>query len=259
MRLSEIHPKKILTPDWYEKYDRQMDLVWHQLVFLNAALHNLKHILSFRFDLFAPEPGARVFWTITQHSLFESAVMTIWRLTVDRSQKGLTLQQLQDQIYQNIPDEKHRNALQRSMRKVRFKITLGDYRHKIREIRNSDIAHFDLQKHLNPHEEDFAKRGLVFSDLDRIRQKLNEFFGVLCFGHDRSVFLIHYSPLVRHPVGSDTRTDIERLLDSVAKESDLLNMPEEHPAAWSERRKQLGDKTLKIINRYRGKFDLEEA
>ena len=69
---------------------------------------------------------------------------------------------------------------------------------------------------------------------------------------------LQYDPGVRHPIGTKHTTDLEDILDSIARNSFLLNMPEEHPDRWGHHRKRLGKKELDLLNKYRVKFDLPE-
>lgn len=95
-----------------------------------------------------------------------------------------------------------------------------------------------------------------FDDLNIIRQKVNELFNILCFSHGYSVEFIEYSSNVEHPPGTDTRTDIERILDNIAYNSPLINMPEEQKEFWPHYRQNLSEDDIKIMNSYRRKFKL---
>ncbi|HKV56937.1 MAG TPA: hypothetical protein VJO32_01600, partial [Ktedonobacteraceae bacterium] len=55
------------------------------------------------------------------------------------------------------------------------------------------------------------------------------------------------------------RADVDWVLDSVAKSSDLLNMPEHDPLRWQHRRPGFSDEEIRMINVYRVKFGLLEV
>jgi hypothetical protein len=59
--------------------------------------------------------------------------------------------------------------------------------------------------------------------------------------------------------GADPRPDIERILDSVARESSVLRLPETNPMAWPFSRQSWPPGRLEVLNRYRRKFGLPEA
>jgi hypothetical protein len=67
---------------------------------------------------------------------------------------------------------------------------------------------------------------------------------------------IHYdSRALRH----HEKTDIEEILDGIARNSFFLNMPERHPERWKYRRPNLSGDKLKSFNHYRRKFDMPEV
>jgi hypothetical protein len=68
-----------------------------------------------------------------------------------------------------------------------------------------------------------------------------------------------YSLRVQHPVGVGHRTDIEEALDAVARNSALLNLPEQEPDMWGFQRTRLTEAEVVQLNRYRRKFGLPEV
>ncbi len=62
------------------------------------------------------------------------------------------------------------------------------------------------------------------------------------------------------PIGYDTDTsqsDIEQLLDGIARKSRILTMPEQEPEWWQNYRlPSLGESEKEQINMYRQKFGL---
>ena len=67
---------------------------------------------------------------------------------------------------------------------------------------------------------------------------------------------IEYHPDVLHPAGVDRRSDVELLLDSLARDSFFLRFPEEDPVFWSLYRKNLTERQIETLNQYRAKFGL---
>jgi hypothetical protein len=70
---------------------------------------------------------------------------------------------------------------------------------------------------------------------------------------------IGYYPEVMRPVDFDSRSDIEELLDNVAEDSPVLNMPERDPDYWSLVSKGYSEQEVETLNRYRVKFGLPEV
>ena len=68
---------------------------------------------------------------------------------------------------------------------------------------------------------------------------------------------MEYDPKVEHPI-NDSRADIVRILDDIAKRSVIMEMPEREPVVWPHRRKLMSEADLKIFNAYRRKFKMAE-
>jgi len=69
--------------------------------------------------------------------------------------------------------------------------------------------------------------------------------------------LLPYYEEVIHPKGSDPRPDIEKILDSIAKESAFLNYPEENikfPILWDNMKKRMTKRETDIFYKYREKI-----
>ena len=64
---------------------------------------------------------------------------------------------------------------------------------------------------------------LTFGEIKEIVQELTNLFEVASFSTEYRYLIIAYDPTVRHPVGIDPRPDIERILDSIARESSVLH------------------------------------
>src|SRR5207237_214690 len=79
------------------------------------------------------------------------------------------------------------------------------------------------------------------------------------FNVDHTMWFMEYDPRIQRPRGSDHRSDVEWLLDTVAQNSLVLNMPEYDPQKWPYRRAQLSSTQLATLNEYRRKFNKPEV
>jgi len=68
-----------------------------------------------------------------------------------------------------------------------------------------------------------------------------------------------YDPDVRMGGREDQRCDIEKLLDSLARESHLVNLPETNPALWPWELKRLSQEDKDKLNTFRRQFGLSEV
>lgn len=125
---------------------------------------------------------------------------------------------------------------------------------RAKELRDTRIAHFLVGAAARLGKQD----RLTFRDLRSLRDELNALFNALSFNLDRRPFPSSYDPHGQRPAG-DPRPDIERLLDSVARESSVLSLPERRPNSWPRRRAKWSERRLRQFNRYRRKFGLPEV
>ena len=259
MKLQEMAPKDLIESAWLDAYEENIEALWWQLVRLNSSIFVLDKVLSFPFDLFQPSPVPRHFWNLVQNALFETCVMVIWRVAVDNRSEGLTLQQLKNKIRENLCKEDYREQFGKTLKKVDFEKGVSTFRPKIEELRHNYIAHFNLVKNVNPTPEQIKQRSLLVSEVREYNDALKRFFRVLCFGRQRELLPAGYHLDVIHPVGSDGRSDIEKLLDNVAKDSPVLNMPERDPDYWLHFSEGFSEQEVETFNGYRVKFGLPEV
>ncbi len=257
MSVLEMQPKDVLEDSWIEEYERNMDAIWWQLRNLSANVFILGKISSFPFDLFVPEPPPRHFWTRVENALVDSSVLAIWRVAVDNSNsEGLTLQQIKNGMVQNFRRPEHMGEFTSALKCAAFGKTLSALDTKIELLRHNYIAHFNRQRNTSPTPEQVEESYLVLPELEGYRDSVNSCFKLLGLGCERLVPDLEYHPGVQLRKVVDSRSDIERLLDAFAKDSDVLNMPEADPLYWSSYVGRLSEDELKTLNVYRAKFDL---
>lgn len=252
MNLQEVQPAEVIESSWLEEYERSIDRIWQQLVRLNINLYILDKLLNFPFDLFSPMPGQRTFFSIVRANLFEFSILTAWKMVEDT----LTLRRFKNEIRQHIRC-KYKNSFDVALKETKFERQIKPLVKPLKTLRDKRIAHLD--KDFNLSSQQIKEMRVSLSDLRVLRDALNQLFEVLCFGYQRHVLPIEYNPEVWHPPGVDARSDIERLLDNVARDSPLLNMPENEPDRWPYFREGLPTDVLQVLNEYRRKFGLPEV
>ena len=122
-------------------------------------------------------------------------------------------------------------------------------------LRKKIFAHFNKNllfgkkkvKHLN------------IEELEKLRDRLNSVLDTLSFDVEHMMLPLSYSENVVRPKGVDYLPDIEVLLDSIAKNSELLNMPERSPELWKCAKESFNEEGIKKFNNYRKKFNLPEV
>jgi len=151
--------------------------------------------------------------------------------------------------------KRYRDAFNKELCRVKFDNITNDLLKKARALRVQRVAHTDEEIALGQVE----GSKVSFGELKILRDSLVEILDAISFNNFYMMMPFQYSPTVQRPIGTDVRTDIEKLLDYVAQHSSLLNAPESDPNGWSWRKQLLSEKDLSLFNSYRKKFNLPEA
>jgi len=258
IQLQKMKPEVLINSSYLETYERELEALWWQLIQLNANFFVLEKIQSFPFDLF--KPILTPFWQLIYTSLFETSLMIISRL-VDPDKRTLTFQSFKDRVNKNMINKKYNLQLNNVIKRISFEIKILNIRKRVKEVRNKRLAHYD-RKWIKKYMSKLPQKTLAFPSLKEIkdmRDTLNSIFNLFCFGHGKAILPVDYISKARYAYDIDNRSDIEILLDNIAKESPLLKMPEEQPNYWSEYRKTLSGKEINILNQYRKKFGLSKV
>jgi hypothetical protein len=140
--------------------------------------------------------------------------------------------------------------LQERLRAVRFDEATRELLAKAKAIRNQRIAHLTQQFADNFFQRPLEQLGFNLGELKTLRNSITGLFQSLAIN-------AFYHML---PIGYDTDTsqsDIEQLLDGIARKSRVLTMPEEQPERWETYRlPSLTETEKEQINTYRQKFGL---
>lgn len=249
-------PKDILDPSWLDSYKKQMEAFWWQIVRLNSSMYVLERIAEFRFDVFLEQPHH--FWNLVRNALVESCILIIWKIAVDPGPDALGLRQFKNQVFKHIRIENIRMQIAQLFRDGGLDSQLKTLEVKIPDIRHKFIAHLNRDLVTDPTPGQIEQMKLLFSDLAEYRDTVNSYFAVFCFGTARMLVPIEYCSETRHPPGTDSRSDIEQILDGIARQSSILNLPERNHDHWSAIRNAFPHDAIDAVNTYRAKFGLPE-
>ena len=257
-KFNENLPEDILEPSWVDSYKQEVDLLYRQLLRLNTNTFLLQKILTFPFHLL--ELPCFPFWWYTAMALTESNILLIWKLSVDNAnEQGLTLQQFQKHIRQNLIDNQQiRERFTESLKPSKYSKMISIFDNRIRDLRCHSIAHLDIQAHINPTQEQIQETTVLVSELKEYQDVLNAFFESLRFGPQRPLLLpLEYNYEIQ--ISGFEKTDIEQLLDGTAMHSSILNLPETNSLHWALRKKTLSGEELETLNRHRARLNLPPA
>jgi hypothetical protein len=250
---NESSPDKILKQEFLDEYNSAVESIWWQLISFSSKMIVVEKVNSFRFDLFDDNYPDNLFWHLVISSFYESSILCIWRVLIDNSNEGITLKQLKNKISKNILDKEIRTELKKKLKYLDFDKSLKKINDKIEIIRHNSVAHLNFQDYgLNPSENKLP--ALELDELKLANLQIVKYFNFLCFDSQKSVYTIDYHPEIKHPVGIDSRIDVERILDLIAKESYFIKGEEEIKDILQMKINQLPDDDLSEINRYRIKF-----
>jgi hypothetical protein len=249
---SRLKAEAVLMDDAVPEYERRMDFFYlDQLAPLNASIYVMERILHFPVWLFT-EPGHAIFLPLVLSNFSQAVLLTITRLATDRGGDLFTLLRFKNWVHGNVRPE-YRTEFGQYLRRTRFDEETKALFRKARQVRDSQIAHIKADVPFS--EEDL----LAFEELKALRDSLNSILGVLSFGTGRMMLSVPYSPEVIHPEGTDTRSDIEKILDGIARDSVILNLPETQPHHWAVFRDNLSEQDIRVLNGFRARFNLPEV
>jgi hypothetical protein len=245
----QLDQKEVLQDGAIEEYDKGMSFFFSELVDLNTIIYLAERIVEFPFDLFVSRDD-QIFWSVVMASFHNSAVLTITRLATDQKNNVFTLPHFKNRVLELVKED-FKAPFQRQLRKTRFDNKVSALLTKTKNLRHHRIGHTTR---------DFVTGNIkVFrpnlSELKELRDALNSLLDALAFNVEYSMLPIPYDSRVL----PKRKTDIEMILDSIAKESKYLNMSERFPERWRYRRRSLAPEKLTALNEYRRKFGMPEV
>jgi len=255
MRLSNV-----FEHSWLQVYRRYRQVLWGEIIQLNANVFVMKKIASFPFELFWQSD--RHFWDITFNSMFDSSVLIVNRICIDDDTDVLTLLKFAKEIRENLVATENRQEFDKEMKRVDFKKKFRGIKRLFKNERNNRIAHFNQEQNTNLRKLDLSPRRTLISELKPTTLLINDLFQVLCLGqHHMPTFHTYYSDYsdLMPSMNRDKRSDVERLLDLVARDNPLLNMPEKEAGYWPMHKENLSKDAMATLNSYRKKFGLPEV
>lgn len=241
-----------LNPIWRSEYEAELQELWFQAVALNTNLFLLGRITGFPFGLLGISPHP--FWIMVFRALYESTVMTLCRISLDARRETLTVQRFRDDVIANLRSEELRRAFAEHLASLAFDAKLAAISEGAKGLRDKHLAHLNRELARDPE-----KRGgypvLPVDALQMACEGVCTLVDALSLDVGLGFDFIEYNADVIHPVGTDSRPDIDRILDNLARESVVLKMPDEQPHSWSDVwSKRLSAEDGALLNQYRERF-----
>jgi hypothetical protein len=238
---------EFLKAEELEKHSAAMRYFHDKLSDLHHYVFFVDHIVDFPFDLFIM-PGGDLFLLFVLHNFLQMAVLQITKLTTDLGGDARTLNFMDSAV-----KDEYQADYREVLKKAKFKPRIESLIKMAKHLRDRQIAHAVAP---NPGDQAHA---LTFDEIKEIVRELSNLFEVASFSTEYRYLIMAYDPTVVHPVGTEPRPDIERILDSIARESSVLHLPERNPMAWPYMRQKWSPRKVEQFNRYRRKSRLPEV
>jgi hypothetical protein len=127
------------------------------------------------------------------------------------------------------------------------------------EIRHNYVAHFNFRKAMTPTAEEIAARQLDFKVIIGTRELINSMYQVLSLNRFAYLPVQYYADSINVAAGGPSGTDIDKLLDLVARHSEAVNMPERQPEFWKHFKDSRSREEIDSLLVLRRKFGLPAA
>ena len=253
MNVLPLTAEEAIADDKLPEYKRIISFFGSEALHLRLNVFIIEQILQFPFPLFT-QLDDRWFFSEVYGNSFDVAMLIVTRLLHDTGERLCPLLPFRGRMMKELIKPEYKPYLQKRLKQAKFDRRMAKAKHKAVGIRNARIAHVQQE-----FVEQMQTERVLLGDLWALRDGVIALIDALSFNARLCVGPPGYDPDICYPKGQDQRTDIEKLLDSVAAQSDLLNYPERYPAQWPDRKASLTEDQLKEFNRYRKKLGLSQV
>lgn len=253
MKIFPINEKLCLLSSFLNKYANTMNFFAWELKKFCTKKYIIEKIRDFPFHLFG-DTGRNVFFNTVANTFFEMCLISAFKLSNDTSKGSYTIKKFRNELVKHIK-KRYLKQFYSHLEEIDFDKKLNVIAEKVRSLRNKALAHID---------ESYAKnklnlQGISWTDFDIIEDNLIDAFNGLSFNSEWMLLPISYDTRVQHPRDIDSRPDIVKILDCIAKESNFLNLPEDNPVVWKITIEGISKEDLEIFNYYRRKNNLKKC
>ena len=253
MKIFPINKKLCLPKSFLNEYADTMLFFSWELKKFRTNKYIIEKIRDFPFHLFG-DTDRDVFFKAVANTFFEMCLISAFKLSNDTSKGSYTIKKFRNELVKHIK-KRYLKQFYSHLKEIDFDKKLNVIAEKVRSLRNKALAHVD---------EAYAKnklnlQGISWADFDIIENNLIDAFSGLSFNSEWMLLPITYDPRVQHPRDTDSRPDIVKILDYIAKESGFLNLPEDNPIAWKITIEGISKEDLEIFNYYRKKNNLKKC
>jgi hypothetical protein len=261
--LAEIHPTNIISPKWIDTYYSEREAIGKELTRLNSNLFVMEKIMSYPFSLLREVAPHITYWGLTIDGMGDSCVLILWKLALDsggehNGKKSLTLKKFRSGVMQNLHphlSDEIKDELTKNLKDIDFDKCFNTYKDRVVALRNERIAHFDYDRNTGSVLSAQSLQ-ITLAELKDLATTACSLFGELCFGFKQHLYFGGYGS----SLAQKEQTDIDVLLNFWAKNSEVLNMPEDQSWLWVDvYRGQFSDDEMKTFNTWRRRIGKPEV
>jgi len=257
LKLDDLKIADIIEPAHVAAYELEIGTIANEVTNFNANLYLMEKIFNFPWELITDVYGP--FWEFVEKALFDGVILSIWKLCIDTEARGLTLSKLKNNINKDYIKKEFRNDLNDRIKAADYNAKLTAVQGVYTEIRHNYVAHFNFLKNANPTADELKARQLDLKTILDTRDFINSMYRVLSFDRYAYLPVQYYPDYINLAGGQQPTTDIENLLDLIAKNSEAVNMPERQPEYWEHFKESRSEEEIKILLAMRKKFGLSPA
>lgn len=235
-------------------YKDGMKGYWEQLIRLNTNLVIIKKLSEFPLFALATRDKTVFLTNILRNTIDISIVLLNGLLNDPKDNQ--TIPRFRNLIDQNLirPEfqQSFRKHLKQIKKEINLKVSGKNLLTRLNDLRNTVIAHFLEWRLTGNYPANLIE--FDFSELETLFDITNQMFHSLTFNVQYIAHKPEYDPNIIH--SKPHQTDIDDILDDIAKRSFTLNMPEKNSVLWQSLKPNLTPRQLEALNQYRVKFGL---
>jgi len=252
MKLESKQPEDVIKPEHLKEYERLREDLHERLLTLRNTVFVLQEIAAFPFEDLV-DPDKLCFWRLVYWNSVEYMHILIYGLVSDTGPDANTVSRFKNRVLTEWIKDEYKEDFKALLKKVKPDDEMRRLAETVSEIRTHSLAHsLPTKRSQLP---DAGRRRVTVEGLAKLCEGIATIFDACNFGWEMHTWFLPYDPA--STVGGKRQpTDIEELLDLVARQSGLVNMPEQE--YWAVTRDCLSPEQLELMNRYRKKFGLPE-
>jgi hypothetical protein len=237
-----LHAKDVLNEEGLQYYEQGKSFFYLELVHLNQNILILDNILNFPFHLFQGTEGSLFFRKVSENFYYVS-ILIITRISADQGDNFFTIPRFKNRIWKSIRPE-YKDVYKTQFKRALFDEEARPLIRKARQLRIERVAHVPEEIVLKASDGTWV----TFGEIKLLYEKLLTILQNLLFNEVLRMDPFQYQ--------TDSKPDIEIVLDSIAQRSALLNMAENDPTGWQYRKASMTARDIELLNSYRSKFKL---